>query len=127
MLQAARPSFLCLQETKLDQIDNRIAVEFLGLRLANLSYLPAVNTCGGVLIAWDADYIAAASVVLKEFSMTMQITLKLTNASFLTTVYGLATDADKPRFLDQMLNYPPTPVSPWICLGDFNLIYESKG
>lgn len=51
MLHDHKPALVCLQETKLDNIDQRLASEFLGSRLS-FEYLPAAGTQGGILIAW---------------------------------------------------------------------------
>ncbi|XP_072151134.1 uncharacterized protein [Setaria viridis] len=127
LLQASRPMLVCLQESKLEEITDSLAVEFLGQRLSSFSYLPALGVSGGIILAWDDDHIQAGSVSLKEFSLTATVTQRLTNVSFIiTVVYGPATDADKPRFLEELKGIKPVDNQLWLCLGDFNLIYSAQ-
>jgi len=52
MIQQANPTIICLQETKLNSVDGRLAMELLGPRFNNhLAFIPADETRGGVLIA----------------------------------------------------------------------------
>lgn len=49
---------VCLQETKLDTINNAIIAETLGGSFTdNFAYLPAVGTRGGILIAGSSDHL----------------------------------------------------------------------
>ncbi|PNT75661.1 hypothetical protein BRADI_1g36435v3 [Brachypodium distachyon] len=43
----------------------------------------------------------------------------------LSSVYGLADDALKPDFLQEMKELTPTLGEPWLIVGDFNHIYEA--
>jgi len=89
MIQQAHPHTVCLQETKLSQIDDRLSLEILGQSCWRLEYLPADETRGGIAIAWNRDFITCHSLKpgRKDYSLSMQITLNLTNSSLLTAVY----------------------------------------
>jgi exonuclease III len=127
MVHKARPYIICLQETKLDAIDGALAMEFMGQEFNCLDYLPAEETRGGILIACHQDYVLAGPVIKGKFSLSMLVTLKLTNSKFmLTTVYGPTNSADKSDFLDELRNSRPGGNMPWLCLGDFNLICEAQ-
>jgi exonuclease III len=53
LLQQVRPQIICLQETKLAEVNFSVAMEFLGAPYcSSFAYLPAEETRGGVLIAW---------------------------------------------------------------------------
>jgi hypothetical protein len=87
MIQVVQPMILCLQETKLAEINPQIAREIIGTRLDSYQILPAEGTRGGILLGWQSDFINASNLVLKEFSLTMQIKLRWMDASFrMTTV-----------------------------------------
>ena len=47
-------SLISLQETKLDGCDDRIILDMLGSSF-DYFFLPAYNTCGGILLAWKRD------------------------------------------------------------------------
>ena len=103
MLQAARPTLVCLQETKLQDIPDRLAAEFLGGRLSSFFFLPALGVRGGIVLAWDVDHVIAEHLSLREFSLTAYITIRLVNFSFtITVVYGPTEDINKQRFLAEL-------------------------
>jgi len=53
--------------------------------------------------------------------------MKLTNTSFiLTTVYGPTERNAKNGFLSELISCQPAQSTPWICLGDFNLICDAS-
>jgi hypothetical protein len=54
LVQSERASFVCLQETKFDVLDGTLVKDMLGLEFDYFA-LPAVHTCGGILVAWDAN------------------------------------------------------------------------
>jgi len=65
--------------------------------------------------------------VLREFSISLQLTLTSSASTFLlTSVYGPSEDIDKPRFLEELLACAPATSIPWLCLGDFNLISDAR-
>lgn len=108
MLQSAKPNLVCLQETKLCQIDQPLANDFLSQRLANFIYMPADNTRGGVLTAWDADVYNVSPLQIANFSVTTKVKVIATGAHFiLTNVYVLCEDQEKPFFLQELISMAP--------------------
>jgi len=113
MIQQASPSIICIQETKLDSMDRFLAMEFL----------EADSTRGGILVAWNQDLVHAEAPSRQRFTLT----LKLSNSSFLLTlVYGPTDDSLKPMFLEELIDCQTTAGTAWLCLGNFNLIYEVR-
>jgi exonuclease III len=51
LIQQAQPHIVCLQETKLSQIDDQLKSEFMGQSYWRVHYLPADETRGGIAIA----------------------------------------------------------------------------
>jgi exonuclease III len=122
-----KPKLVCLQETKLQQITKQIVVETLGPGLDGFSYLPANGSRGGILCGRRSDCVATAMITIRQFSISMDVQLKWYNSSFLlTTVYGPVDDADRPSFLSELSSIKPMGATPWIVMGDFNLIYEAS-
>lgn len=128
MIQQANPQIICLQETKLQKIDSFLAMEFLGPKFSStFECLPADDTRGGILIAWDQDLVRTGGVDCKSYSLSVEVTLRQTNTLFLiTTVYGPTEHAEKDDFLVELIASQPAVGVPWICLGDFNLICEAR-
>jgi exonuclease III len=126
MILAARPIIMCLQETKLATITLQDAASILGPRLRAYEYLPTHETRGGVLQEWDSDRITTSNLSLKTHSLSMEITVRWLNIRFLlTNVYGPVDDDEKHIFLTELRSIKPPPATPWIMLGDFNLIYSA--
>jgi hypothetical protein len=86
-------------------------MEFLGPRFNNhLAFIPADETRGGVLIAWDQGFIVGQPVDTKLYCLSVMMTLKLQNNSFIiTSVYGPASNnsADKDVFLAELIDSQP--------------------
>lgn len=57
-----RASIVCLQETKLDVVNNSLMLEMLGTQFLDYSYLPAVDTRGGIFVAARHDSASLADV-----------------------------------------------------------------
>ena len=82
---------------------------------------------GGILVAWNTEAVEVSNPIKKEYSLSLQVRLKWMMSSFLPTVaYGPTNDAAKPLFLEELLSLKPTGGQPWLCLGDFNLIWETQ-
>ena len=47
----ARPTVVCIQETKLSHISERDVISFLGRDFTKFVFLPAQQTRGGILVA----------------------------------------------------------------------------
>jgi exonuclease III len=127
LIQQAKPQLIYLQETKLAEISFSIVVEFLGDPFCNnFIFLPAEETRGGVLIAWDKDYVDRGAVMREDYNISVQVTLLMSNGAFgLTAVYDPTNSADKPSFLDELVRCQPIS-APWLYIGDFNLHYEAS-
>lgn len=128
MIQQTKPMIICLQETKLNLIDSFLAMEFLGPRFSDsFQFLPADDTRGGIIVAWDPNLVEGGAADLKTFSLSLEITLRQNNSRFyLTAVYGPTEHAEKDDFLIELIASQPVLSTPWICLGDFNLICEAR-
>lgn len=123
----ARPSIVCLQETKLSSFSRATLVDSLGPGYTGFHVLDATGTRGGILLAWDENSITASDLDCGQFTVSASIKVLQTDAAFkLTTCYGPADDRRKEDFLQEMLSLKPPVGSPWLILGDFNLIYKAS-
>jgi exonuclease III len=124
---AVSVAILCLQETKLSSIDAATAIEIAGPARRDCFYLPADGTRGGVAIFWNASILSISNPVLRDYSITVSVSILRSGTSFsLTSVYGPSVDEDKPAFLSELVACKPPPAVPWLIVGDFNLIYEAR-
>lgn len=126
LIAAERPSLICLQETKLFVIND---FDVLCIAGAGFDYvfLPAANTRGGILVAWRSDTWAVTNVSMHTYSVSAKVqALADGNEFWLTTVYGLATDPDKPAFLQELHDLRQVRLGAWLLTGDFNMIYRAQ-
>jgi hypothetical protein len=84
--------------------------------------LPANNTRGGILLAWDSTVIEIASISFDTYAITREVTTKDGKKWWITTVYGPQSNEDKINFLTELTERRLLCPGPWMLLGDFNLI-----
>ena len=81
-------SLLSLQETKLNDCSDSLVLEIYG---AGFDYFfqSAVNTCGGILLAWRTDVWSLSNPIVQSYSLTAKVTLIQNNETWWwTSVYG---------------------------------------
>jgi exonuclease III len=118
---------VCFQETKLDVIDEFTVLQCLGPSFDGFVYLPAVETRGGILLAWDSSVIEIDSFSFDTYSITGEVKTKDNVRWWITTVYGPQRDDDKISFMTELTERRSLCPGPWMVLGDFNLImYASE-
>jgi exonuclease III len=127
MVAATPCHLLCLQETKLNTIDQPLA-NFLGAyRLNRFAFKPATRTRGGVLLLWNDSAVDITDVRLGRFSISAHVTLRFCMTSFsITGVYGPSRRAEKASFLNHLRSLRPDNDAKWIVFGDFNLICSAR-
>lgn len=109
MIQQVRPRIVWLQETKLDSISDQLAAEFLGSCCWGYEYLQADDTKGGILVAWDQDWISAEGPHRKRYSISLRMTLRISNTAFwITVVYGPTESSEKTQFLNELVSCLPS-------------------
>nr|AAT01390.1 hypothetical protein [Oryza sativa Japonica Group] len=125
--ELARAGILCLQETKLSSIDQWIGKEIGGNRLSNFNFLPANGTRGGIAIFWDDTIVNMANFSQGTHHLSAMAMTITDNLSFIiTVVYGPSEDCDKENFLAELVAAKPPTDTPWLVMGDFNIIYEAR-
>lgn len=111
-LQMARPHIACLQETKMRDIDARLAASLGGGLLRSFHYKPAtgpLGTRGGILILWNDDVVDLTNFMLGTYTLTAEVFIKACETSFLLTmVYGPTRDSAKRAFLQELRDTMPT-------------------
>ena len=64
----------CLQETKLQNVDQFTAAYLGGGRLRGYAQRPALGTRGGILLLWDENFVNICDVEVTEFCLSAKIT-----------------------------------------------------
>jgi hypothetical protein len=74
-------------------------------------------------LAWNKDIIKVTNAINRAFTISAMVIVASNSTSFLlSTCYGPADDGRKEEFLAELLEIKPTAPTPWMIIGDFNLI-----
>jgi exonuclease III len=121
-------TIVCLQETKLQHLDQSIIRRTVGAKFTNnFAALPATQTRGGILIAVNEDYFQLSDHQLSTHTVTATVTMRADGSKWqITVVYGPQGDTEKLQFLQELAAIPCPAHGWWLILGDFNLIYQAE-
>ena len=67
---AAKVNLVCVQETKLDAVDQFIVMQWIGPSFDGFDYLPVVETRRGILLAWDRTVLDIDNISQDANSIT---------------------------------------------------------
>jgi exonuclease III len=128
LVRDTRATIVCLQETKLQLVDQHTVTRTIGAKFANsFTVLPAQQTRGGILLAVNEDFFDLSNILLSSHAVTATITMRADGLQWqITVVYGPQGDAQKLQFLQDLQNIPRPDHERWLILGDFNLIYQAE-
>jgi exonuclease III len=128
LVRDTRSTIVCLQETKLQLVDQNTVRRTIGAKFANsFAVLPAEQTRGGILLAVNEDFFDLSNILLSSHAVTATITMRADGLQWqITVVYGSPGDAQKLQFLQELKSIPLPDHGRWLILGDFNLIYQAE-
>jgi hypothetical protein len=89
-------------------------------------YVPAEDTRGGILLAWDTSVLEVDRVSLDPHAITVEVIPRDNNRWWLTTVYGPQSNEDKIEFMRELAERRSLCPGPWMILGDFNMILHAE-
>jgi hypothetical protein len=119
----ARPSVVCIQESKLAHLDAPKSRSFLPSYISDFSIVPADGSRGGIVTAWDTNILSLTSSTAKTFSLTTSLKSTSSDLSFtITNVYAPSDHSLADAFVAEMLSLLVDISGLWLILGDFNLI-----
>lgn len=125
-LALVRVNVVCLQEMKLDAIDQFVVMQCLGPSFDGFAYLPAEETRGGILLAWDTTSIYIDHIHEDSNFLTGLVHQKDGSTWWISVVYGPQGDDLKTLFLQDLYTRRETCPGPWMVLGDFNMILRAS-
>ena len=117
---------VCVQETKITAISQRVILSALGSDFTGYLALPSVGASGGILVAWRHHVGISGAQRVDNFSMSIQFSTDNGQTWWLTCVYGPQGNEDKIQFLQELRDIRVTCQGPWMIAGDFNLIYKDE-
>ena len=118
---------VCLQETKMENIDQYIASYLGGNRLRSFAQRPATGSRGGLLMLWDDSVVRISDVHITEFCLSAMVNVIHSDTPFkITSVYGPTASNRKDDFFSELIAQKPINGTKWIVMGDFNQIYRAR-
>jgi exonuclease III len=72
-LDSVSVSIVCLQETRLNVIDDFIVMRCLGPSFNGYAYFPVVETRGGILFAWNKTMLGVTRVSFDMHAITGEV------------------------------------------------------
>lgn len=121
-----KPDIICIQETKLSDVDNSQQKEICGRRLNEYTFLAARGTKGGMLLAWRGRRFVKVAETKWEFCLTVHLQDLLLNQTIqCTTVYGPTSPAIRGSFFQELELLKPVNGMPWFVGWDFNTTLEA--
>jgi exonuclease III len=123
---SVKVNLVVLQETKLEVVDSFLVMQCLGPVFDGFAFLPAQETCGGVLVAWDSAVLSLEHISFDSFSVNAEVKMAGCEPWWVTAVYGPQTRADKLQFLGELMGRRSLCPGPWLLIGDFNMILRAS-
>jgi hypothetical protein len=100
-ISPANAAMVCIQETKMVVILDRVVRECLGPSFDEFFYLPADGTRGGILLAWQSARVLVSHPHYSVNAVTARISIGADQSWWFTGVYGPQSDVDKRAFLQE--------------------------
>ena len=128
LVRDTHATIVCLQETKLDMVDNAIISETLGPNFtANYAVLPATGTRGGMILAVSDSYFSLSNLHVTAATLSATVTMLSEGASWtITCVYGPQGEPEKLEFIEELRGLKTMALDAWLIVGDFNLITKAS-
>ncbi|GAU46455.1 hypothetical protein TSUD_402220 [Trifolium subterraneum] len=128
LIMEKRPDVFCLQETKLEVVDDALCRSLWGSETVQYSYKPAVGASRGIITMWDASTVNVWMSVTMSHCLLVKGKFIKNNVDFvLTNVYAPCDNRGR-LFLWNELSGMIQRFSSvvWCVLGDFNVVRSSE-
>lgn len=126
VVDASKPTLVCIQETKLAVITRSDVMSCLGRDFQNFVFLGAQGTRGGILVAWKQDVLMSDCHRIHLHSVSVRFKFEEDSVWWFTGVYGPHHDSEKVGFLEELREVRSLCTGPWVIGGDFNMIYSAE-
>jgi exonuclease III len=88
LVVSSRADIVCIQETKMTAISQRIKLSTLGSDFTGYITLPSIGANGGIFVAWRRHIGITGAQRVDSFSTSIQFSTENGQAWWLTCVYG---------------------------------------
>lgn len=103
---------LCLQETKLNEINRNLLKDTMENKLDLEIHILANGTAGGLTLGWKSSFFTA--IQSQSLLCCASVVLKV------IVVYGPSTPTNRQMFFQELIQAKPSDHTPWMICGDFN-------
>jgi exonuclease III len=125
-VDSSKADIVCVQETKIANLSQRVILSALGTDFSYFVVLPASGQSGGILMAWRHHVRTTGASCVDSSSISVQFQAENGSNWCLTCVYGPQRTAEKIAFLQELGAIRGAWSGPWDLVGDFNLIYKDE-
>lgn len=120
--QLHSPDFICIQETKMSNIDVLVKNEVCGRRYDGFRTIDAQGIRGGLLLTWPLAKFEQLESLQGNYCLTLRLKNLQDNTIYTVTgVYGPSTNHGRSVFFDELKQAKQQDATPWLLYGDFNL------
>lgn len=117
-----KPDIVCMQETKLSQMNSSLLNQICGRRYDEHRVINAIGTRGGILIATRSAQFQIVDTKATACCLSVWLQDRKDSSSFwFTGVYGPSSPHTRVEFLEEIKSHKPQDATPWILGGDFNI------
>ena len=105
VVMAEAPHLICLQETKIQSMDPMLVKQTVGAKATHYRAIPACNTAGGLLVAWDGNFLTEIEHTIGNYCLSIDFSVNIdTSVLRFTGVYGPSNQVDKGAFFCELGN-----------------------
>jgi hypothetical protein len=123
LLKGWKADVICLQETKIDQITDRVVRSLWGCLHADWVYRGSDGASRGILLMWDRRVVEKMEEAVGIYSISCKFHMVLDQPEWIFSgVYGPNRDADRGGLWDELSSIYNWWEAPWCMSGDFNVI-----
>jgi hypothetical protein len=126
MIDSLNVNTVCFQERKMVVIDRFLVNQCLGPSFDGFDYMPAEETRGGILLAWDTSLITISNISKDSYAITGEVRSPGREPWWLTTLYGPQGTTDKITFLRELSERRSLCPRAWLVIGDFNMTLRAS-
>lgn len=126
-----KPDMVCIQEMKLNSINNTLLKEILGSRLDSEIHILSNGTAGGLILAWKSSIFRKVSHLIQTCYTIMDLKINMDDTIVRVTRSVWTFTSSNRRifffFFQEMATTKPHDDIPWMINGDFNqtiLLYD---